>query len=327
MYNVHMRNQQCKYNLACNHKCIAVEVKCPYPNNAILEEPYYMVPKRHVPQLLAEMAALKVDELWLICYTRKSVSLIIVCHNEMLWNKILNIADDLYGPEKPNAPTRLHPVISQVKMEISEFIKSCCVFAMEVPPLTGNQGTLHKSELGSPYCIAPELNMELLNTTNAQKKCSVLATEARLLFHEGHRCLQQQAKEAMVFINSDKDRLHTSKVPNSAPMAYALKGKSMSTADLHHLINTCRCELLKRNIPILCEVYDGQWKNVVTFNEAGEPLTLLQMFKKSWDAVSRMFKDTMIQEVMKLSQIMAGDLDIMTYTYHFDVGITTLANV
>ena len=131
----------------------------------------------------------------------------------------------------------------------------------------------------------------------------------------------------MVFINSDKDWLHTSKVPNSAPMAYALKGKSMSTVDLHHLINTCRCELLKRNIPILCEVYDGQWKNVVTFNEAGEPLTLLQMFKKSWDAVSRMSKDRMIQEVMKLSQIMAGDLDIMTYTYHFDVSITTLANV
>ena len=74
------------------------------------------------------------------------------------------------------------------------------------------------------------------------------------------------------------------------------------------------------------EVYDGQWKNV-TFNEAGEPLTLLQMFKKNWDAVSRMSKDRIIQEVMKLSQIMAGDLDIMTYTYHFDVSITTLANI
>ena len=97
-------------------------------------------------------------------------------------------------------------------------------------------------------------------------------------------------------------------------MAYALKGKSMSTADLWHLINTCRNELLKRNIPILCEVYDGQWKNVVTFNKAREPLTLLQMSKKSWDAVLRMSKDRMIQELMKLSQIMAGDLDVITYT-------------
>ena len=40
-----------------------------------------------------------------------------------------------------------------------------------------------------------------------------------------------------------------------------------------------------------------------------------------------MSKDRMIQEVMKLSQIMAGDLNIMTYTYCFDVSITTLANV
>ena len=86
-----------------------------------------MVPKKHVLQLLAEMAALKIDELWLICYTRKSVSLIIVHHNKMLWNKIINIADDLYGPKKPNAPTRLHPVISQVKMEISEFIVILCI--------------------------------------------------------------------------------------------------------------------------------------------------------------------------------------------------------
>ena len=90
----------------------------------------------------------------------------------------------------------------------------------------------------------------------------------------------------MVFMNSDKDRLHTNNVPNSAPMAYALKGKSMSTMDLRHLINTCRNKLLTRKIPILCEVYDGQWKNVVTFNEAGDPLTLSQLLKKSCDAVS-----------------------------------------
>ena len=120
-----------------------------------------------------------------------------------------------------------------------------------------------------------------------QRKCSILTTEARILFHERHRCLQQQAKEAIVFMNSDKDQLHTSNVPNSAPMAYALKGKSMSTADLQHLINTCQNELLKRNIPILCEVYNAQRKNL-TFNEARESLTLLQMSKESWDAVSRM---------------------------------------
>ena len=78
------------------------------------------------------------------------MSVIIVHQNEMLWNKILNIADDLYGPEKPNAPTRLHPIISQVKMDIIKFIKSHCVFAMEIPPLTGKQGSLQRSELGLP---------------------------------------------------------------------------------------------------------------------------------------------------------------------------------
>ena len=115
-------------------------------------------------------------------------------------------------------------------------------------------------------------------------------------------------------MNSDKDQLHTSNVPNSAPMAYALKGKSISTADLYHLINACRNKLLRRKIPILCEVYDGQWRNVVIFNEAGDPLILLQIVKKSWDAVSRMSKDRMIQELINILKIMAGDLDVITYT-------------
>ena len=67
------------------------------------------------------------------------------------------------------------------------------------------------------------------------------------------------ARELGTFILNDKDRFHSDKIPNLAPMAYTMKGKSLSTEDLHYLVDSCRDELQKRKIPLPCEIYDGQW--------------------------------------------------------------------
>ena len=180
---------KCKYNNGYNHHRIAVEVKCPFPNQDIPEEPYYKIPARHVPQVLAEMAVSKVEELWLICLTRKSVTLVAVTFDGQLWKHIFDIAVDLYDPENPKVPTRLHALLPLVKKKIKQFIDDNSTFAMEVPPFTGSYGPLAKSSLGSPYSISPHFRTFEPSTSNVQEKCHILATEAKLIFHKGHRCL------------------------------------------------------------------------------------------------------------------------------------------
>ena len=78
-----------------------------------------------------------------------------------------------------------------------------------------------------------------------------------------------------------KDQIHKMNAPNCAPMAYCLKGKSLKMDDLQYMTSKCHDELQSRNILILCEIYNGQWQNVVVFNEVGEPLTKLQLMKAS----------------------------------------------
>ena len=65
----------------CNithHGRIMVECKAPFPREDLHEEPYYEVPVCHVPQLLCEMPIVNALQLWLICCTHTSVTLILV---------------------------------------------------------------------------------------------------------------------------------------------------------------------------------------------------------------------------------------------------------
>ena len=44
----------------------------------------------------------------------------------------------------------------------------------------------------------------------------------------------------------------------------------------------------KKNIPALCEWFDGQWANLAFKREDGEPLTLLHLQNKSWEMASHL---------------------------------------
>ena len=105
-----------------------------------------------------------------------------------------------------------------------------------------------------------------------QENISVLASECKLIFQDTYSCLRQQAKETGTFMLNNKDRMQCSTITNSAPLGY-MKGKSLPIADLHYLVDTCRDEVKRRNIPLLCEIYDGQWRNLVIFDRSGRPLT------------------------------------------------------
>ena len=72
----------CRFHGVRWHKCIMVEVKSPFPQEHLPEEPYYDVPVRHVPQLLCEMFYFSADELFLICVMTQKRN----CDNCILWS-------------------------------------------------------------------------------------------------------------------------------------------------------------------------------------------------------------------------------------------------
>lgn len=69
------QGEACPYKDSLSHGDVVVECKCPYPSDDLPQDIYYKLPSRHVPQCLAEMAATKTTELWMVCFTETSTTL------------------------------------------------------------------------------------------------------------------------------------------------------------------------------------------------------------------------------------------------------------
>ena len=130
----------------------------------------------------------------------------------------------------------------------------------------------------------------------------MLNANAKWAFKQCHEVLHDPGKELLVFMLMDKDQKQSRNVPYSYPVAYALKGKSMTNKHLEYLIDKVRNELKTRNIPILCEAYDGQWHKFITEDKEGNSLTKLHG-RENWNRVSGMSKDKCIEEIGSLSVV------------------------
>ena len=74
--------------------------------------------------------------------------------HEDLWAKLLSVGIDLYGEDKPNVPTRLHPTTRDLWHMLSTFSQTNSIFMCEVPLLFGEYGSLKiDQEVESPYAV------------------------------------------------------------------------------------------------------------------------------------------------------------------------------
>ena len=198
-----------------------------------------------------------------------------------------------------------------------------CRFVIEVPRFSGVIGQQTVSSLGSPYAVCPNVHLTSPNLEILHERLCVLVSECKLIFKETHSCLRELARELGTFMLNNKDHLHEEDIPNCAPMAYVMKGKCLPIDTLQYLVNTCRDELQRRNISILCEIYDGQWRNTVNEDCDGNPLTRIQLSKKCCDRIVKLLKQRILEELIQSSQIHTGDRDLMSIS-NFERGVTKL---
>ena len=227
-------------------------------------------------QVQVEMKAYCCEELWFLCSTPQSASITVVYFDSDLWEKIWGLVKCLYEPEKPTVPTKLHPTVKDIKLSISRSKQENTKFLCEVPTVTGQYRNVTLApNFASPYCPFPV--RELINhtpkhVTDLNAKLSSLASTA---FKQCHEVLHEPGKELLVFMLTDKDRKQDKNIPYSYPVAYALKGSSMTSCQLQYLVDKLRNELKERKISILAETYDGQWHKHITESREGKKLTKL----------------------------------------------------
>ena len=172
-------------------------------------------------------------------------------------------------------------------------------------------GTLSiDTELPLPYAVKKNQETAEISYKEIQRLTKLGHTECLTFFNQAHTALRTQAHEVIVFMLTEKNRIQHDSIPYAYPVAYALKGASMTNADLRYLVDTVREACRNRNIPLLCEVYDGQWQNFITTSRSGKHLTKLHA-RNSWNCISALTKDKVLEEMYNASAVQTWDLDLV----------------
>ena len=171
-----------------------------------------------------------------------SATTIVVYFDEDLWNNMWTLLLELYQPDKPKRPTRVHPAMKSIRLQISQNKQTHSSFLCEVPTITGEYGSVTiLQNFNSPYTPACQ---EVLKTNERiTQEMFMLYEDAKHAFNQCHEVLRDPGKELLVFMLTDKDRKQSKNVPYSYPVAYALKGNSMTNKHLGYLVDKVRTEL------------------------------------------------------------------------------------
>ena len=123
------------------------------------------------------------------------------------------------------------------------------------------------------------------------------------IWYEAYELQHHKATELLAFVISTRDRIHEGEKPNQLPIAYALKGYSLTGETLWKLINDVRNKCKEYGIMVLADCTDGQWVKITNRSENAKPLTKIQFQKDCWHAVCKKSKQVLLQNLVDYSVI------------------------
>ncbi|KAH3776259.1 hypothetical protein DPMN_177679 [Dreissena polymorpha] len=116
-------------------------------------------------------------------------------------------------------------------------------------------------------------------------------------FDEVHQLCRTSATEILVFMANDLDRKFHLGINNAHPVAYALKGSSMTNEVfklmIEHVIKMCE----DRGLIVIATSSDGQWHKYGVRGQKDAPLTVYQLQKDMWKEQKSKPKSVLLKEV------------------------------
>ncbi|XP_060589874.1 uncharacterized protein LOC132745056 [Ruditapes philippinarum] len=260
----------------------AVEIKCPYPGKVYTTPVYYKMPWYYVSQVLMEMYVLKVNRLLFVCYSSDSSTIFEAPFDEILWTEINDRIKTLYGDDNPSIMTRLPPgnktLIEKMKTYCSEKVK----FIAEIPSVKVTKCCQHAEQSNNEFDIGRNKHKTTDNQNINNPSPSGIMTylhEAKEMLREANDLQRHLASEVLVFLISDLDRIHERERQYEIPVAYALKGYSLTSATLREMIDKVLYDCFRMGVYVPALSYDGLWSKIAVRSKTEFPLTLLQLQK------------------------------------------------
>ena len=256
---------------------------------------------------------------WIIYVGERSAVLIEAIFDRHLWNEIWTKLQQTFDCDNP-VPNKGIVELRNKLFPLLETYAQTCTTLCELPVSHGEMSALQPTGKFSAYhyCQDPKrINISIFLDNDYQETSLQLAD----LVEEGFNFLCVEVAEILAFVATNSDRILKPGIPPHIPIAYGLRGHSMSNDIVRNIRNDIRNELKLRNTAVLCEVYDGQFHDLIVRSDCGKALTRIQNAKDFFRETMENFdKDTLISTILPYSKIDASDLDrIRQAQFHHNV--------
>ena len=120
-------------------------------------------------------------------------------------------------------------------------------------------------------------------------------------FKDAHHRMCNEATELLAFVRNDSKRIPIPGIPCHLPIAYALKGNSLQIQTMQQMIEHLRDHCDNFNIGVLCEIYEGQFLNLILRGESGQPLTKIKFMKNIYNECKKLSKEQLLTFLLHYS--------------------------
>ena len=256
---------------------------------------------------VATMRIVKCMKLWDVQYYDNSVMVTECTYDSETWRSIWKLIQMYYDQKIPTQPKSTSEIQRDIIPILKKFAETNTKAMLEVPLMRDVIGQYRMVGKFSAYNI-PKTPMRSENMEIPYMTFQEICYQLSDLIEEGYNFLREEASEILAFVATNSDRIIQPGIPPHLPIAYGMRGHSLPMKIMRNMVNDIRNELQKQNMSVLCEVYDGQFHQLIVRSENSEPLTRLQMMHDHFNTVMKKYdKKELLEKIMSYSEITEGD--------------------
>ena len=285
---------------------IGIEIKCPVPDKKYATDVHYQVPVRYGGQCLAEMQALNggtCKQIY-VCWSPRSTTVFELKNDENVWEQIITETNNILYSANPRSPTRRSAESKRLSDEMTKFVATA-EFLGEFPSVKGyNSGRSATDD--SPY-LKPKKE-DRVETFPDSNNCNVVVKHAlacaeklKSSVQNSYNLRRKKASEVVTFIVTDTDRQCAIDELPLVPVAYFLRGYSLSCDIVRKIVNRIHQQLHDYGLHIPVFTLDGEWSKLVFESAEGRSLTMLNLQKKFYSSLQRESKRDLVSFFGKLN--------------------------
>ena len=190
----------------------------------------------------------------------------------------------LYGGELVARPTRKDPEVAILSQRLKDYCDTT-VFSAEFPSVRGVECPIGSTVVASPDDVRcrHQCNTKVTDLLKFDAT-AIYLTQAGEALYNAYRLLQRPAKEVLLTMASDLDRISSAAedMPHAIPIMYHMGGFSLKMNAVPSLLRDAINKCATHDLEVRSIAFDGQFLELAVADGQGEPLTTCRFQKEVW---------------------------------------------